>query len=292
MDTEILITGATGTTGGHLTTELKRKGTPFRALVRTPGQAEALHAAGVETVVGDLTKPETLRAALTGIKRAFLLTPGMPFHPESIVMAQNFAAEAKRAGVCHIVLQSVWGISADADKPRLLRDHAKIRDAVEDAGIPLTLLRANFGMQSLAAQGMLATAEAEGVAASPLGEVGVGYVDLRDVAAVAAVCLTEDSHAGREYKLSGPEVLTLSGLASALGAVFERDVQGIEPTQEQSLARLRSLGMPQDVIDEIGVLTAYNRTGALGDVSPNVQGVLGRAPTSFRRFVEDSRAGG
>lgn len=78
----------------------------------------------------------------------------------------------------------------------MFQDHAK-RKLLEDSGIPFTVLRTNYGMQSLAAQGMLRSAQGDGMIFDALGEAGVAYVDLRDVAAVAAKCLTSDGHALR-----------------------------------------------------------------------------------------------
>lgn len=290
MSDRILITGATGTIGKFLVAELHRQGVPVRALVRTREQAAAIATDGVEAVVADMTEPASLGAACTGIERAFLLTPGMPFHPQAVTMAQNFVNAAKNAGLCHIVVQSIFGISAEPDKPQLFREHAKIRTIVETSGIPFTLLRTNYGMQSLAGQGMLGSAQRDGVIYDSLGEAGVAYVDLRDVAALAAKCLTSEGHAGRTYVPCGPEVLTARGLAAILSEAYGREVKAIVPTAEQMAEKMRSFGMSEEMIAHSAKLGASNRTGALGHLSRDLQDVLGRPPTSFRRFVEDAKA--
>lgn len=62
---KVLVTGATGFTGGHLARELARRGNAVRAIVRNiaDSRAEALRRDGIETVAGDLVDAASLRAA-------------------------------------------------------------------------------------------------------------------------------------------------------------------------------------------------------------------------------------
>ena len=67
----ILVTGATGTVGRHVVDQLVQKGEQVRAVSRNPEKANL--PAGVEVVAGDLNKPDTLQAALDGVKGLFLI---------------------------------------------------------------------------------------------------------------------------------------------------------------------------------------------------------------------------
>jgi uncharacterized protein YbjT (DUF2867 family) len=100
----ILVTGGTGNVGGELVRALAATGEEPRALARE--NAAAGLPAGVEAVPGDLNRPETLSAALTGARGLFLL-PGYRDMP-------GVLAEADRAGVEHVVLLSS-GAAADGD---------------------------------------------------------------------------------------------------------------------------------------------------------------------------------
>lgn len=62
----ILVTGATGLVGSHLVETLRRRGLRVRALVRDPAAAKLVAAAGAELAVGDLSRPESLAAAVRG----------------------------------------------------------------------------------------------------------------------------------------------------------------------------------------------------------------------------------
>ena len=107
----ILVTGATGTTGGELVRLLAEAGAPVRALVRSPEKAASIQRLGVETAVGDFEQPDTLDAAMAGCDHLFLLSPPSPHQPEQ---ERNAIDAAKRVGVGHVVALSVLGSSPDA----------------------------------------------------------------------------------------------------------------------------------------------------------------------------------
>jgi uncharacterized protein YbjT (DUF2867 family) len=79
-DPLILVTGATGLTGGEVVSRLSGRGVRVRTLVRGARSANAAKAAelsrleGVEIAEGDMAKPETLIAALRGVDRAMLIS--------------------------------------------------------------------------------------------------------------------------------------------------------------------------------------------------------------------------
>src|SRR5262249_25351472 len=95
----ILVTGATGKTGRHLTGELGRRGERVRAFVRNPAAAAAALGPEVEIVAGDLDRADTLAAAMSGVDRLYLLAPPSP----GLARVEAGALEvARRAGVRRI----------------------------------------------------------------------------------------------------------------------------------------------------------------------------------------------
>lgn len=92
---KILLTGATGNVGGAVIANLTAMSADVRALVRDESKAQGLRDAGVEVVIGDLDKPETLDAAFRGADRVFLATP---VSPDQVALAHNGIAAAERAG--------------------------------------------------------------------------------------------------------------------------------------------------------------------------------------------------
>ena len=65
----ILVTGATGMFGGGVTAELAARGASVRAMTSDPAKVDQLARPGVEPVVADMDRPETLAPAVAGSTR-------------------------------------------------------------------------------------------------------------------------------------------------------------------------------------------------------------------------------
>ncbi|NTH68542.1 NAD(P)H-binding protein, partial [Agrobacterium rhizogenes] len=93
----ILISGATGRTGGAAIDELLKTGKHVRAYVRSDDErAAALRKRGVDIAIGDFTDIDDIRAAMEGIRSAYFLHP---IAPGIVGAAAYFAQAAKEAGV-------------------------------------------------------------------------------------------------------------------------------------------------------------------------------------------------
>ena len=195
----ILVTGATGQVGGALVEELLRRGARVRAMARSEERADGFAARGVEAVVADLERPESLPGALEGVGRAFLMSRDDPRQPE---MEGAFVGAAVRAGVERIAKLSAQGASAESPVA-LMRRHAEAELALEGSGLDHTILRPQLYMQNLLRFGP--SVAQEGRFAAPMGERRFALVDVRDVARVAAAVLTGQAHAGKTFVVSGPQ---------------------------------------------------------------------------------------
>jgi uncharacterized protein YbjT (DUF2867 family) len=84
-------------------------------------------------------------------------------------------------------------LAADEQSPvRFLRYHAAVERHVRDLGLGYTFLRPNLYFQGLFA--FAGPISAEGRLYAPIGDARVSAVDVRDIAAVAAITLTETGH--------------------------------------------------------------------------------------------------
>jgi dihydroflavonol-4-reductase len=90
MNRHVLITGASGFVGTHLTERLLLEGWRVRALVRRSSDTRALVRAGIELVVGDLDDVEALRRAAAGVE--------VVIHLAAVTFARS-EAEYRRANV-------------------------------------------------------------------------------------------------------------------------------------------------------------------------------------------------
>src|SRR5690242_6690626 len=144
VDYMILVTGATGNVGSKLLRELIACRANFRAFVHRAERVEQLKAQGIDAVLGDITNIESIRPALEGVQRLYLLSPSSPQLAEIEGALVN---EAKKAGVQHIVKQSVLGADIHAICP-ITSVHAYAEEAIKAADIPYTFLRLNSFMQN------------------------------------------------------------------------------------------------------------------------------------------------
>ncbi|WP_131738465.1 SDR family oxidoreductase [Actinomadura roseirufa] len=199
MTTPILVTGGTGTLGGHVLPLLRDAGRDLRVLSRrerAPGE-------GVEYVTGDLLTGDGVDAAVGGVETILHLAGGAR-HDDRATAA--LAGAAARAGVRHLVLISV--VAADKVPLAYFRYKLGAERAVADSGVPWTVLRA-------AQFHDLALMVAEKMTKLPVvpapGGVRWEPVDSREVAA-RLVELTLGEPAGRVADLSGPEIHTLADL--------------------------------------------------------------------------------
>jgi uncharacterized protein YbjT (DUF2867 family) len=206
----ICVTGASGTVRSELIKELESVKAPFRAAYFSKKKAEAARAKGIDAVIIDYNRPEMLREAFQGCDKLFLLGPNALNQTQ---LELNAVEAAKAVGVRHIVKQSVLGANEEAFSLALV--HRPDEKAIESNGIEWTLLRPNSFMQNVVTF-MGETIKAEAAFYSASGEAKISHVDVRDIAAVAVKALTEPTHAGKTYTLTGPEALTYDELANEL----------------------------------------------------------------------------
>ena len=278
----LLITGATGTIGTHLLGELAGRD-DVRALVRDRAGAAAVERAGAQAVVGRFEDPASLRTAMAGVERVFLLSPP---GDQAMVDAQTRVVDAAvDAGVAHVVKLSSIGADAPGDA-RIVRAHRTIEQHVEASGLAWTHLRPHWFMQNELGQ---AASIADGVLHAP--DVGrITTIDARDVAAAAARVLTTGGHAGRSYLLTGPEPLSYADVAAALSEAVGRPVRWDEVTLEDARASMLDAGLPEVLAGGFTeILAGYRRGGEAARVSPDVEALTGRPPRTFRAFARDHR---
>ena len=195
-----LVIGGTGTVGSQVARELLARGEQVRVLTRKAEKTKQLQE--VETRVGDLLDPATLKSAFPGNDGVFLLNPVSTTETHEGLMAVN---GAMAAGVKRIVYMSVHHADAAPHIPHFA-SKLPVENAVKASGIPYTILRPNNFFQNdyWIKDAMLQY----GVYAQPIGDLGLSRVDVRDIAEAAAICLTKSGNEGQTYNLVGPRPLT------------------------------------------------------------------------------------
>lgn len=278
----ILITGATGSVGTELTKQLDAKGVPFRALVRTDQNFNALSSLkNAEIIKGDFTDAKSIALALRGIEKTFLLTNSSE---NAEALQSDFAAIAKREGVKHIVKQSQ--LAADKHSPvRFLRYHAAAEEKIIRSGIAYTFLRPNLFMQGLL--GFRETIAKQGKFFAAIGDAKISAVDIRDIAAVAVEALINSGHENKIYDLTGFEALTHQQMAEDLSKGLNRSIQFAEVSPQDMQQALVSAGFPLWQAEGLIEDYAHYSRGEASAISSSVQEVTGKPPRDFKIFVND-----
>ncbi len=261
----ILITSATGKVGAEVADALLAQNQPVRIASRDVARAQALadeHGWQVDVVAMDYDDAASIRTALADVDRVFLSTPHGD--PERV---SRFVEVAQEANVEQIVRLS--GISAGFSEETA---HRLAERAIEDSGFRHTFLRPNFFMQNFTT--WYAPAVQDGKIRLPAGEGRVAYIDVRDIAAVAAAALTTDAHDGQTYTLAGSKALTHGEVAQVFSEVLGREVKYHPQGEDEAEAGAwRLYGMVRD--------------GSSSAVTDDVERALGRQPTGLAAFVRD-----
>jgi uncharacterized protein YbjT (DUF2867 family) len=276
----ILVTGATGLNGKELVRRLSARGVALRALVRSVAKAAELSSLpNVEIVAGDMARPETLPGALRGVDRAMLISSS---DPAMLEIQSNFIAAAANAGVEHVVKLS--GIMPELDSPfRFARMHGEIERRLEGSGMAFTHLRAGEFMPTYFRQ--VPSIIAKGALFLPMENAKIASIDIGDIAEVAATILTTPGHEGKIYPLTGPEALSMAEVAEKLSAATGKRIQYVNVAPDDARKAQLAAGVPPYIADALAELFAERRKGKESRVSPMVQTILGRRPTSFDEFA-------
>jgi uncharacterized protein YbjT (DUF2867 family) len=131
------------------------------------------------------------------------------------------------------------------------------------------------------------TIKAEGAFYSASGEAKISHVDVRDIAAVAVKSLTESSHEGKAYTLTGPEALTYDQLASELTKALGRSIGHINLSHSDLKNGMLAEGMPEELADRMLDLERYFREDQASRVTDDIRQVTGRDPRRFSQYARD-----
>ena len=274
----ILITGATGHVGSEVLRQTIEAEASVRALVRDPEKAKEIQDSGVEIVEGNFANPASLDSAFEGVERLFLLSGAVP---DQVDLESNAIDAAVRAGVHHVVKQSIYGTEIGSSAP--YRDsHGQIEEKLQSSGLGFTFLRPTFFMQSIPS--LIAP---DGNIYAPTGDGRIGWVDIRDIAAVARHALTEDGHESDAYEITGPESLSFAEVAEKLSAATGQEINYVDVPAEAAKEGMISAGMPEWLADANVTLMTIVREGGLDVVTDTVEKITGAEPRSVDSFARE-----
>lgn len=271
-----LITGATGDVGSKVAGLLIQRGDQPRVFVRDTQKARSLFGDRVDTFVGDLGDPESLRAALKGVDKFFLVNTG----PAIAARDEAAATAAKAAGVKHLVKLS----SMDVQHGLAIGAwHERGEAAVRASGVPFTFVQPTGFMSNLFAWGP--SIKAEGVVRSSTGEGRRAFIHSNDIAAVAVKVLTTSAYDGEALAITGPEAITFAEVTSKIAAAIGKPLTFQPISDEEARERYsRVSGSAEETEAHVSLWRAI-REGRLATVTNNVERILGRKPIALDQWL-------
>lgn len=272
----ILITTPNGKVGSEVAKQLLEQGYAVRLGAHTVEKAESAFP-GAEVVPFDFADGDKVRAALAGVKALYLASPG-DSQAEPVKRVVDLAKEAE---VGRVVRLSAMGVEASDNPLREVEQH------LEASGLQYTLLRPSWFMQNYSTLNA-ESIRTQGVFYEPSGDAKTGFIDARDIAAVAVKALTEDGHHAQAYALTGGRTYDRYEVA-AISQATGKAVTYQEVSEAQFQEGMTSAGMPKHYVALLTGLYQVVRPGHTATVTDTVEQVTGRAPVTLEQFAHDHK---
>ncbi|CAH2780850.1 MAG: putative nucleoside-diphosphate-sugar epimerase [uncultured Paraburkholderia sp.] len=287
-ESSILVSGATGRTGGAAIDELLQMGKRVRAYVRADDdRAAALRARGVEIAVGDFTDIDAIRAALEGVSSAYFL---YPIAPGILSAAAYFAQAAKEAGVGAIVNMSQ--ISARRESTSLAAQDHWVSERVFDwSGVQTTHLRPTFFADWLVYPHFAKKIWATKKITFPFENGRHAPISADDQGRVIAHLLANPAgHGGQTYTLHDPVELNHTEIAALVSEVLGVKIDYAPTSIEAFKQKMEQVYMfPPFLVQHLVEVAQHYREGVFQGTNDVVERITGTPALTVPAFIEKYR---
>lgn len=278
----ILITGATGKTGGEVSRQLAAAGIPFRVLVRNPDKAGPLRELGAEISIGDIADRAAVERAMEGVDKVLLV---MANEEQQLVWEKQFTDVAVAAGVDHLVYLSSVESVPESPNP-IPQNHVAAEAYIRASGLTYTMVRPTFFMQMFT--GMAPRIKETGKIVMPAGSGTIATTDLRDVAEIIVSIFTKpEGHENQSYDLTGPDLLTFVEIAACFSKLLGREIQYVDQPIDEFRSVLRAIKFPEWRVDAVSKELEAIGAGSIDHTTDTIGELLGRPPVSLEQFIRD-----
>ena len=285
---DILVSGATGRTGGAAVDILLEMGKHIRAYVRSDDErAGALRQRGVAIAVGDFTDIDHIRAAMEGISSAYFLHP---IAPGIITAAAYFAQAAKEAGVTAIVNMSQISARRES-KSHAAQDHWVSERVFDWSGVAATHLRPTFFAEWLIYPHFAKEIWAKKKIEFPFDNGRHAPISADDQGRVIAHILAKPAgHEGKIYTLHGPVEMNHTEIAAAMSEVLGAKIEYAPTSIEAFKQKMEQLyKFPPFLVQHLVEVAQNYREGMFAGTNDVVEKITGTPALSISAFIEKHR---
>ncbi|MFH9822587.1 NmrA family transcriptional regulator [Streptomyces bobili] len=266
----VVVTGATGRTGGRVASAARAAGLTVRAASRATGF--------------DWRDRSTWAETLRGAEAAYLAFPTDVGSPEATRAVGEISREAVSLGVRRLVLLSARG--EERARPT--------EDALRESGADWTIVQASWFSQNFSEGPLVEELRLSGGLVFPAAEgVREPFIDVRDIADVVVAALTSgDRYVRREIDVTGPRLVAWGEAVAEIAAATGRELAyRAVPTREYR-DHLVGFGVPGEEADFLVELFEELLDGHNAQLTDGVRQVLGREPRDFAEFAKEAAAAG
>ncbi|MGW7367790.1 NmrA family NAD(P)-binding protein [Streptomyces sp. NPDC054841] len=287
----LVLLGNAGGVGRTVLEQLRAQGVPVRAIVRRDDdRAAELRGLGAEVVLGDLTRPESVAAALEGVGRMYF---AMPVSPDHLLAAAVVASVAREHGdLDALVSMSQMTVSqmtatstAESHQQRL---HWLAEQVLNWSGLPVVHIRPTSFLDNPLFTVLAARSIREsGTIELPFGTGRTSPVAVEDVARVVATVLRDPArHIGHVYELTGPRSVDMTEMAEEFSRALGSPVSYVDVPLEQWRAEvLAKVGLPPHTEEHIATMARLHRENRYDRATDDVRRVTGMTARSVEAFV-------
>ncbi|MET8771237.1 NmrA family NAD(P)-binding protein [Streptomyces sp. NPDC004658] len=286
----VLITGA-GDVGRNAVARLRAQDVPVRVMVRRDDDRAAhLRALGADTVLGDLTRPETVAAALEGVDTLYFAMPVSPDHLLAATVVASVAREYGKLGALvglsqMTVSQMTATSTAESHQQRL---HWLAEQVLNWSGLPVVHIRpTSFLDNPLFTTLPARTIRENGTIVLPFGAGRTSPIAVDDVARTVATVLRDPlPHVGHVYELTGPRTVDMTEMAEAFSKALGRPVSYVDvPLDRWREEVLSAIGLPPHVEQHIVTMCRLHQQNRYDRASGDVERLTGAPARTIEEFV-------
>jgi uncharacterized protein YbjT (DUF2867 family) len=264
-----LVIGGTGKTGRRVVERLRARGVPVR--IGTPSSDPPFN----------WLDASTWAPAVQGVKSAYVTYYTDIAFDGAADDVRAFAERAAASGVEHLVLLS------GRNEPEAER----AEEAIRQSGADWTIVRSSFFAQDFS-EFFFREDVGRGEVAFPAGNTAEPFIDVEDIADVAAAALTDERHRNQLYEVTGPRLLTFAEACAEISKVIGREVRYVPISAEEFASAMAESGMPAEQVTPFVELFTTILDGRSEYLADGVQRALGRPPKDFADFARDAAAAG
>lgn len=287
----ILLSGANGQLAGAILTnllDLVPEKKQIAVGTRNPDSefAQRLGSAGLSVRYMDFNDPDSLTAAMTGVRKALIIST-WDANDVRIRQHRNAVDAAVGTGVQHLIYTSFMNASLDSAFEHGSKVHAPTEEMIRESGLNYTFLRHNLYSEYLLTD--LKETLASGELRRGGGDAKFSLIGRDDLGESAATVLATDGHENRIYNETGPEALTLAQCAAIISEVFGKPVVHVDLSPEAWYEQALAMGYEESMAraSTSNIRAALN--GEFSMVSPDYESVTGHPARTLRQLLQDNR---